>query len=132
MKMVLEVEPRRCIGCGKCELACAFGHGKGGALGRSCVQVVDAASGHGTPLLCLQCLDAGCAAVCPSHALARDQATGAIALDRSRCLHCGLCAAACPFGQIRWNGAEPEKCDLCGGEPRCAPFCPSGALRIVG
>ena len=24
-----------------------------------------------------------------------------------------------------------QKCDLCGGEPRCVPFCPTGALQYL-
>ena len=24
-----------------------------------------------------------------------------------------------------------QKCDLCGGNPRCVPFCPTGALQYL-
>jgi Fe-S-cluster-containing hydrogenase component 2 len=37
----------------------------------------------------------------------------------------------CPFGNIAYSqaGKSAIKCDLCGGSPRCASVCPSGALR---
>ena len=43
------------------------------------------------------------------------------------------CIVACPFGNMLWDDAYScvQKCDLCGGEPRCVPFCPTGALQIV-
>ena len=56
------------------------------------------------------------------------------------CIHCGQCAAACPYGSIRMLEAfGPERhtpeirpseipCWLC---MKCPPACPSGALRPV-
>jgi heterodisulfide reductase subunit A len=54
------------------------------------------------------------------------------------CVLCGLCArvcdlvGACPFGNVLWDeGAHlAEKCDLCGGQPWCVKFCPTGAITF--
>ena len=79
------------------------------------------------------CADAACAAVCPTEALLRNPETGAIDMVRSRCIQCRTCVAACPFGNMLWDTAyhRVQKCDLCGGDPKCVPFCPTGALAWV-
>jgi len=43
---------------------------------------------------------------------------------------CGSCVQACPFGNMKWDfvSSRPVKCDLCGGDPMCAKFCPEKAL----
>ena len=39
---------------------------------------------------------------------------------------------ACPFGAMHIGPrGRAEKCDLCGGDPLCAQFCPRGALRFA-
>jgi len=136
MERVLRVTVGRCIGCGKCELACAFGRGQGRGQGDAqqspSVHVERRGPERGIPLLCLQCSDAGCIAACPTQALVRSATTDAIELRRERCVGCRMCIAACPFGNIVWHAEQgPEKCDLCGGAPRCATFCPTGALSYT-
>ena len=86
--------------------------------------------------VCLQCEDASCQAVCPTGALVRNFATGAIELLRERCIKCKQCVAACPFGCMGWDEAwrSVQKCDLCGTrlehglEPACVRVCPTKAL----
>jgi len=134
MKRGLVVTPRRCIGCRTCELACSFVHAVDGALGTTRVRVspvVTEAQRH-LPLLCLQCSQAACVAVCPTRALRRNEATGAIELDERRCVRCRLCVVACPFGNLAVDPGDGAiiKCDLCGGDPACARFCPSQALEF--
>ncbi len=123
----------RCIGCGKCELACAFSHDGNGVPAVSCINVFRRGPERGIPIVCLQCHDAACMAVCPTAALARNQRTGAIDLRSERCIHCRACVAACPFGNALWDEGHHvvQKCDLCAGHPRCVPFCPTRALEYV-
>lgn len=133
---LLRVIATQCNGCGNCEMACAFVHAAGAGPGRPRINVVrglPSRPGGGTPVVCLQCDDAACVAACPAGALARNDATGAIELHEPRCVRCGSCVGACPFGNALWDVDRRlvVKCDLCGGDPWCARFCPTGALAVV-
>jgi len=133
MNRIFRVTVARCIGCGKCELACAFGHSADAVPASARIGVVRRGPDAGTPVVCLQCHASACLAVCPSGALTRDDRTGAVAVDDHRCIRCRACVAACPFGCMRWDDSSRavQKCDLCGGHPRCVPFCPTRALEYV-
>ncbi len=54
-----------------------------------------------------------------------DKKSGAVVISESKCIRCLACVEACPFGAIH-IGPDREilKCDLCGGEPVCAKYCP--------
>lgn len=133
MERIYKVSVARCIACGKCELACAFAHGSEGRPARSRINIVRRGAEEGTPVVCFQCHDAACVAICPTGALVRNEVTGAVDMVRERCIQCRMCVAACPFGNMLWDTTYGcvQKCDLCGGEPRCVPFCPTGALLYV-
>jgi Fe-S-cluster-containing hydrogenase component 2 len=130
MEMIFTVAVERCIACGKCELACAFAHGSEGRPSRTRINIHRRGPELGTPVVCFQCHEAACAKVCPTQALQRSPETGAIEMVRERCVLCRTCVAACPFGNMLWDETYHcvQKCDLCGGDPRCVPFCPTGAL----
>ncbi len=132
MERILRVSVYRCTACGKCELACAFAHGRDGRPAAARIRVLSRGPDRGIPLTCLQCHEAACVAVCPVGALFRDPGSGAVALAEARCIRCGLCVAACPFGNmLPEEDGRVAKCDLCGGLPRCVPFCPTGALELL-
>lgn len=133
MDRIFLVEAETCIACGKCELACAFAHGSQKKPAKSRINIFRRGPEQGTPVVCLQCHEAGCEAACPTAALTRNPETGAIDMVRERCIQCRLCVAACPFGNMLWDERWHcvQKCDLCGGEPRCVPFCPTGTLQYV-
>ncbi len=133
MKMIYKVTVERCIACGKCELACAFAHGSEGKPSKTRINIFKRGPELGTPVVCFQCDDAACAAACPTQALVRNEETGAIDMARDRCILCRLCVAACPFGNMLWDETYHlvQKCDLCGGDPKCVPFCPTKALDYV-
>lgn len=129
---LLHVYPQKCIACKNCELACAQVHAVNGKWGKSRIAAVmdtTPAAKH-TVVVCIQCADAACVSACPAKALVRDDSTGAIVVDRAKCVKCKSCVAACPFGNMHWECShrQPVKCDLCDGDPACAKFCPTGAL----
>lgn len=129
-----------CLGCKSCEIACAVEHSAGKDLFAAINEsgpprkriFVCAASGKSIPLNCRHCEDAPCLRACPSGALYREG--GAVLHARERCLGCGACQMACPFGVItRLPGSKViAKCDRCPGRssPACVDACPTGALQF--
>lgn len=155
--MFVYADPKKCLGCKGCELACALAHA-GVDLEtavtqqmslkprNSVVQVEDTV----LPIQCRQCEDAPCAHACPVGALYQED--GLVKLNRDNCVGCKLCAMVCPFGSIvmtkevvekadgkRTNKARALKCDLCFSrdgriaEDNCACIqaCPTKALTLV-
>ena len=133
MPYVYTVTVNKCVACGKCELACAFAHGRNGQAGESRIRIYKRGVELGTPVVCYQCDDAACLRACPVDALVRNEETGAIDVLHDRCIQCRMCVAACPFGNMHWDDKfeDVHKCDLCGGDPQCVPFCPTKAIDYV-
>jgi len=112
-------------------LACSFAHAADGKPGRSRIHPLDGgAKDLWVPVVCLQCEEAACAKVCLVGAITRNPETGAMNLDGDKCVRCMACVAACPFGCCLHDSLHNlvVKCDLCGGDPVCAHFCPTKAL----
>jgi anaerobic carbon-monoxide dehydrogenase iron sulfur subunit len=132
MSKRLQVTPARCIGCRTCEIACAFSHPADGGPGFTRIRAFPVRPPeHGIPVVCLQCDAAACVSVCPTQALQRDDRTGAILVAEERCIRCRACVFACPWGNVGFDDRRSTvyKCDLCGGDPQCARYCPSRALE---
>jgi len=130
---LLHITPRLCIGCRTCEMTCAFSHPVDGQPGTSRIRIDSdpkGRPGRSKVAVCLQCEEAGCVAACPANALWRNPETGAVHHRPERCIGCRSCVSACPFGNMHREAAtdSPVKCDLCGGDPKCTRFCPSGTL----
>jgi len=130
---LMHVYPARCTACRNCELACAFYHAHANRpTPARILAVLDdlKREGKNVVVICYQCDSAACVAACPSNALWRDAATGAVFHVPGRCVRCTTCVAACPFGNMRWDAVTtyPVKCDLCKGDPLCVKFCPTGAI----
>lgn len=136
--MILElfVDANRCIGCRACEEACSECPGHGGHSMIHLDFVDRAASVQSAPTVCMHCVEPACAAVCPADAIKVDAQGVVLSAMPERCIGCGNCAVACPFGvpQIHPGIELMMKCDLCydrtavGQKPMCATVCPSGAL----
>jgi len=127
-------DPKICAGCRTCEIVCAVKHEGIASSELSRIQwtkgIMDACI---TDIMtCKQCPGPECVAVCPTKALHVDADTGARVIDEKLCTGCQLCLNACPVvpTRIRYNAAKNVcfKCDLCGGNPQCVKFCPTGAL----
>ncbi|MBI3784691.1 MAG: 4Fe-4S binding protein [Deltaproteobacteria bacterium] len=132
----LFIDANRCIGCRACVEACSECPSHGGQsmihldfLDRT--QTVQTA-----PTVCMHCVDPSCAAVCPADAIKIDDNGVVMTAMPERCIGCGNCSLACPFGvpQLHVEIDLMMKCDLCydrtsaGLKPMCATVCPSGAL----
>ncbi|MDK2881293.1 MAG: hypothetical protein PWQ99_1068, partial [Clostridia bacterium] len=134
MAKVLMLNPEKCISCRTCELACSFKHDREFRPSAARVNVVQfEKEGISVPMMCLQCDTAACERVCPTGALKRNKATGALEVDDNKCIRCKMCIQACPFGNASYDSVKNRvlRCDLCGGDPQCARFCPGGAITYV-
>ena len=141
-RIVAKVE--KCLACRSCELACALAHVDAEDLqaaiekgARPRIYLV-AAGPMAVPLQCRHCADAPCVRVCPSGALFRAGEEAPVLADPEKCIGCGFCVEACPFGVIRLGKGRKAvlKCDLCqkrlarGQGPACVAACPVGALAF--
>ena len=123
-----------CTGCQLCQTACSL-HVFGGYNPRKSMLAIRRKwenMAH-IPVVCEQCADPMCLRACPVGAIAHDEQNRVVAIDRKKCISCGLCARYCPLGMIY---LEPEdgkafKCDLCAGHPRCVQACPTQALELA-
>jgi Fe-S-cluster-containing dehydrogenase component len=88
------------------------------------------------PVICMHCEQPTCAEVCPADAIKRTGDGVVQSARKPRCIACGNCVLACPFGVPEvYEGPEiMMKCDMCydrtsaGKKPMCATVCPSQAL----
>ena len=130
------VDPARCIGCNACVQACSECDTH---KGYSMIQLdlLDRASSPQTvPVVCMHCDSPTCAEVCPADAIKRTGDGVVQSARKARCIACGNCVLACPFGVPElYPGRElMMKCDMCydrtsiGKKPMCATVCPSQAL----
>ena len=96
------------------------------------------------PKSCLHCENAACVTVCPTGASYKRDQDGIVLVDEDRCIGCGLCAWACPYGARELDEAEGvmKKCTLCidriynemlppeEREPACVATCPAHARHF--
>jgi len=132
----LVIHPEKCNGCRDCETACASRSAEKGFSGRSCIRVVNESPDDTffLPMTCQQCEDPPCLAACPNEAIFRDDAFDRVMINHHKCVGCGMCVSACPFGAMRLDEERGKsyKCDLCGGDPECVRACREGALEYSG
>jgi Fe-S-cluster-containing dehydrogenase component len=130
------IDPNRCIGCQSCVHACSECDTHRGHSMIHLEYVDRAASVQTVPVVCMHCEQPTCAEVCPADAIKRT-ADGVVQSARKpRCIACGNCVLACPFGVPElFDGPDiMMKCDMCydrtsvGKKPMCATVCPSQAL----
>jgi len=96
------------------------------------------------PKACLHCENAACVTVCPTGASYKRDQDGIVLVDEDKCIGCGLCAWACPYGARELDdvGGVMKKCTLCidriynetllpeEREPACVAGCPARALHF--
>jgi Fe-S-cluster-containing dehydrogenase component len=130
------IDPNRCIGCEACVQACSECDTHRGESMIHLEYVDRAHSVQTVPVVCMHCEQPTCAEVCPADAIKRT-ADGVVQSARKpRCIACGNCVVACPFGvpEVYVDRQIMMKCDMCydrttaGKKPMCATVCPSQAL----
>lgn len=158
------VDTSRCIGCCACMRACRAENDVPEGCFRTWIEryrvradgevLVDAAARDDyvfqpepvedpvkaffVPKLCNHCEKSVCSQVCPVGAT-YDTPDGVVLVDPQRCIGCGYCVQACPYGTrfISPQSHCADKCTLCyhrithGQPPACVLACPKG-VRIFG
>jgi carbon-monoxide dehydrogenase iron sulfur subunit len=133
---LVTIHPEKCRGCRTCEMACSLSHFNECNPTKSRIRAIRTEESgvlYSFPVLCQQCEEPACLAVCPVGAIYRDPETGAKLVNGDKCIGCRRCVYICPFGGV---SVDPEtktsfKCDLCDGDPNCAKFCAFGALEYL-
>ena len=116
----------RCIECFACVVSCQNAHELPmGIARRKVITLHDGVEGKelSTSIACMHCADAPCSQVCPVDCF-YIRADGVVLHDKERCIGCGYCLYACPFGapQFPREGAfgtkgAMDKCTMCAGGP---------------
>ena len=102
-----------CIGCRRCERSCP----------------VNGITFNEFPIKCMHCDKNPCLYACPENAIER--INNKVVVIKDKCIGCGLCALACPFGAIIMED-KAYKCILCDGdEPACVKACSKRCLELV-
>lgn len=156
MNHFIIADPKKCIGCHTCEVACVVSHqqhetGVETVVNDDFNPRIHVMKGYNvsTAVVCRQCEDAPCANVCPNGAIShRDNY---IFVDQAKCIGCKTCVIACPYGTmevvskpvalkamalntVTQYRAQANKCDLCyqrAEGPACVEVCPTDALILV-
>lgn len=136
------IDHNRCIGCHACTTACKSENVVPIGVTRTYVKHVDVGvfphvrRAHQVTR-CNQCAHAPCVAACPTAAMFKRK-DGIVDFDKSICIGCKACMAACPYDAIFINPEDhsAEKCNFCahridvGLEPACVVVCPTQAILI--
>jgi Fe-S-cluster-containing dehydrogenase component/formate-dependent nitrite reductase membrane component NrfD len=136
------IDQTKCIGCHACTTACKSENIVPLGVTRTYVKHVDvgvfpqARRAHQVTR-CNQCAHAPCVTACPTTAMFK-RADGIVDFDKSICIGCKACMAACPYDAIFINPEDhsAEKCNFCahridmGLEPACVVVCPVEAILV--
>jgi formate dehydrogenase iron-sulfur subunit len=116
----------RCIDCHGCEVACKEAHHLPVGVNRRRVMTLnEGVIGKESyiSIACQHCADSPCEQVCPVDCF-YVRADGIVLHDKDKCIGCGYCLYACPFGAPQFPregvfGAKGamDKCTFCAGGP---------------
>lgn len=157
------IDTTKCIGCGSCVRACKSENDvpdnfyrtwieryvvgieetlvdspKGGSEGFPQIQTgFNATKSFFVPKMCNHCAATPCIQVCPVGASYRTN-DGVVLVDGKRCIGCGYCVQACPYGSRFLHPAThtASKCTWCyhrvtkGLKPACVMVCPTGTREF--
>ena len=140
-----------CSGCKACQAACKDKNNLPvGVLWRRVAEIsggewkkdgeawTNTVFAYNLSMSCNHCAHPKCAGVCPVDAYGVRE-DGIVFLDTTKCMGCGYCAWACPYGAPQYDpeAGHMTKCDFCldqleqGLPPACAAACPMRVLDMT-
>lgn len=129
----IRIDRKKCIGCLTCTTACIVSHG--GKDTRTHIAL--SSDGRYAPIFCRHCARPECVYACPTGAMRKDDESGLVLYDKSRCATCYMCIMGCPYGVLKMDKltqTEVMKCDMCrstdSNYPQCVANCPTGAITL--
>jgi Fe-S-cluster-containing dehydrogenase component len=138
MNRTLFIDPSRCIGCQACVAACRECDSHRGKSMIHLDYLEEGTNVASMATVCMHCEDpvAPCAQVCPTDAILVTADGVVQEAQKERCIGCGNCVHACPFGVPKLDVDEMlmYKCNLCydrtseGLDPMCAAVCPTSSI----
>jgi tetrathionate reductase subunit B len=138
------IDLRRCVGCQSCTVTCGVeNHTPLGnfrtTVGEYVLRDQKAARSMiaSLPRLCNHCAEPACLNVCPVGATMQ-RPDGIVIIDGGKCIGCGFCVQACPYGArfLNHETKTADKCTFCahriaaGLLPACVENCVGGARRF--
>ncbi|MEM2569702.1 MAG: 4Fe-4S dicluster domain-containing protein [Candidatus Bathyarchaeia archaeon] len=122
-----------CNWCRICTLACTLAHASENIIDHKISKIrirVNKKKMLSVAEVCVQCEEAPCIEACPVNALSKDN-LGRIAVNSDLCTRCGSCVNSCSYHGITLVKDRIIVCDLCGGDPLCAKWCPTKAISYI-
>ena len=142
VKWAKVIDHTKCIGCHACSTACKSENQVPVSVNRTYVKYTDVGTFPNARRAfqvtrCNQCQDAPCTHACPTAAMYA-RSDGIVDFDKSLCIGCKACIAACPYDAIFINPEDhsAEKCNFCAHridmnlEPACVVVCPTEAILV--
>lgn len=143
-RLTMLIDLQRCIGCWSCNVACKQENGVPPGISRNELFFIGPfgeypdVTGYYLPRPCMHCEDAACVKACPTGA-SFQRGDGIVDIDPDKCIVCGYCEWACPYGarHVNKTAYRMEGCDLCtqrvdvGLDPACVHHC-MGKARLFG
>lgn len=142
----------KCTGCKTCVIACKDAHSLPvGTNYRKVIEFVEGdwkkdangawlqdVRGYYVPIACNECADPACVKVCPTKAHFKRESDGLVLIDEEKCIGCGACSQACPYGApvLDETAHKMHKCDACADRlaqgllPICVEACPQRAIEF--
>lgn len=146
------IDSERCTGCKTCMAACKDKNNL--PVGMNFRRVCEFSGGqwqknadgswengvfaYYLSIACNHCENPVCTQVCPTKAHFKRKSDGLVLIDPKKCIGCGACAKACPYGapQLDVQAHKMRKCDACqdriqnGLNPACVDACPQRAIEF--